>query len=454
MQRFLSIERTHRPARVLVLAAGLALAPLCPKGADAAPASTAPSAAFDRQVLRGLSLAGAQRLALERNWDLLAAVAGIDAATAQKMVAREFPNPTLSLATSKINVDDHPNSTAAGNGAWNRGYDTIVAINQLFEIGGKRHSRQSSAQAGLENARALFHDARRTLDLAVAKAYVAAALAEENARVLEHSAASLRQEAKIAEVRLKAGELSSADQAQIEMNAERFELDAQTAAATAAQARVALEVWLGVPQPAADCVLADRLEVLAGSTELGNTNSVGEWRPDVVAAETAWRKAEADLRLQKAVRIPDPTVQAQYEHEPPDAPNSVGVGVSFPVPLWNRNRGNILAAEAAREQARLAYEKAKAQAVADIATGILAYQDTLQRWTRYRSSIRSKSDQVRQTKAYAYEKGGASLLDMLVAERDDNDVRLAANQAAGDTATAIATLQAATAEIQPSRQKK
>ena len=416
------------------------------------PTGVAAAVAPDR--LKHLTLADAQRMALERSWDLLAAAAGVNAATAQKIISHEFPNPTLSLYSSLINVDNLPNSTTAGNGIWDRSYDTIVAVNQLLEIGGKRRRRQESAQAGFESAKAQFLDAKRTLDLGVARAYIAAAQAEESVRVLMQSAGTLRQEAALAQVRFKAGEISDSDKSQIEIGAERFELDARAAEAAAAQARVALEVLLGVPRPNADCVLAQPLESLADSTELGNTNSAGTWRPDVVAAETAWRKTEADLRLQRAYRIPDPTVLAQYEHEPPDAMNSVGFGVSFPVPLWNRNRGNILAAQAARDQARLAFDKAQAQAVAEIATAILAYDDALRRWTQYRRSIRPKSEQVRKTKAYAYEKGGTSLLDMLVAERDDNDVRLAANQSAGDTALAIAALRAATMEIQPLQVKK
>jgi cobalt-zinc-cadmium efflux system outer membrane protein len=421
----------------------------------AQPATNLPAgAAVERRGLEHLALADAQRMALERNWDLLAAAAGVDAATAQKIIAHEFPNPTLSLYSSLINVDGLPNSTTAGNGIWERSYDTIFGINQLLEVGGKRRHRQESAQAGFESAKAQFLDAKRTLDLGVAKAYIAAAQAEESVRVLMQSAGTLRQEAALAGVRFKAGEISSSDKSQIEISAERFELDARAAEAAAAQARVALEVLLGVRRPRADCVLADRLETLAGSTELGNTNSAGTWRPDVVAAETAWRKTEADLRLQRAYRIPDPTVLAQYEHQPPEAMNSAGFGVSFPLPLWNRNRGNIRSAQAAREQARLAFEKAQAEAVADIATAILAYDDAFRRWTQYRQSIRPKSEQVRKTKAYAYQRGGTSLLDMLVAERDDNDVRLAATQSAGDTALAIATLRAATMEIQPSQVKK
>jgi len=174
----------------------------------------------------------------------------------------------------------------------------------------------------------------------------------------------------------------------------------------------------------------------------------------VVATEAALRKSAAELRLQRANRIPDPTILAQYEHEPPDAPNSIGVGVSFPIPLWNRNRGNILAAEAAREQARLSFEKTKAQAVAEIATAALAFQDAQARWQSYRTSIRPKSEEIRKTIAYAYQKGGASLLDLLSTQRNDNDVRLAAAQAQSDVIIATAALNAATMEIQPSQLKK
>ncbi len=419
------------------------------------PATNPPAGAvFGNGALKHLSLVQAKQIALERNWDLLAAAAGVDAATAQKIVTHEFPNPTLSVSTTLINVDNHPSSTPAGNGFWDRSYDTIFAINQLFDIGGKRRNRQVSAQAGFEAARAQFLDAKRTLDLAVAKAYIAAAQGQENAGVLKDSASTLRQEATLAAARLKAGELSEADKHQIEIGAERVELDARAAEAVAAQARVALEVLLGAPHPNADCVLSERLETLVAAAVPPPRKSMGTWRPDVVAAEAAVRKTEADVRLQKAYRIPDPTMLAQYEHMPPDNPNSVGFGVSFPLPLWNRNRGNILAAEAAQEQARLAFAKVQAQAAADIATARLAYDDAARRWENYRDSIRPKSEQVRKIKAYAYQKGGASLLDMLVAQRDDNEVRLAALQAASDTATAIAALKAATEEIQPSEAKK
>src|SRR3974377_1273539 len=61
------------------------------------------------------SLAEVKRTAFQRNWDLLAAKSDVDAATAQRIVSKECPNPTVGLTTAKISIDDHPSSTASGN---------------------------------------------------------------------------------------------------------------------------------------------------------------------------------------------------------------------------------------------------------------------------------------------------------------------------------------------------
>ena len=391
-----------------------------------------------------LSVADARRIALERNWDLLAAKSDVDLATAQRFVARELPNPTFSFSTTKINSDGRPNHTAAGNGLWDRSYDTVAALNQLIEIGGKRRARLDSTRAGLRGAGARFADARRLLEAGVTQVYVAVLLADEKQRTLAESAASLRKEANIAAIRQRAGDISMADQSQIEIAADRLELDAAAAATDARNARLNLEVLLGERQPRGMFQPSDTLMALAGPRDdESNAPSADFNRPDIAAAEAARAKAEADLRLQQAMRIPDPTFLVQYEHQPADQPNTVGIGVSFPLPLWNFNRGNISAARASLAQASTAVEKIRAQAVADTANARNVYATAVARWQRYRDELLPKSRQVRAAVAFAYEKGGASLLDLLSAERNDNDVRLANAQAAADTANALATLRAA-----------
>src|ERR1051326_8518592 len=386
-----------------------------------------------------LTLANAKQISFQRNWDLLASRSDVDIATAQRIVAREYPNPTLSYSTTKVSVDNH----TTGSDYWSHNYDTIAAINQLFEIGGKRSSRKASAAAGFKAAEARLQDARRVLDLAVTKAYVGALLAQTNVQILKQTAESLRKEAQIADTRMKAGDISRAEKSQIEITADRLELDARSAETSAHTAKISVEVLLGAPQPAGDLTPGDSLESLALPPFLARERSLGALRPDLLAAEATRQKAEADLRLQKALRIPDPTFLVQYEHEPPDQPNTIGLGFSFPLPLWNRNRGGIQAASAALNQAAVQVDKVKALIAAEIATADLAYTDASARWRHQRDLIQPKSAEIRQTIAFAYEKGGASLLDLLLAERNDNEIRLATAQAAADTANAAAALKAA-----------
>ncbi len=406
-------------------------------------------------TLSRLSLADAERLAFERNWDLLAARCGVDLATAERMVAHEFPNPTATLSTSKIGT--HEAATTLGNDLWERSYDGVAAVNQLVEIAGKRSSRKASAEAGVLSAEARLADARRLLDAGVAHAYLAALLAETNVAILNQSAGSLRKEADIAEARLHAGDISEADKSQIEIAAAQLELQARTAESTATAARIALEVVLGMTNPRGIWAPGDSLDSLAVVSAPAGGLQPGALRSDLAAAEADLKKAHADLRLQQALRVPDPTVSLGVEHEPPGggpAMDTFNLGLSFPLPLWNQNRGNIDAARATEEQFRITMGKVQAQVAADIASAEDAYNEARARWLRYRNELAPRSAKVRETVAFAYEKGGASLVDLLQAERTDNDVRLATVQAMSDTAGARADLEAARAVLTPEGLKR
>jgi cobalt-zinc-cadmium efflux system outer membrane protein len=396
-------------------------------------------------VAETLTLADAKTAAFQHNWDLLAAKSGIDAAQAQLIVAKEFPNPTANVGVTKIGFYDA--STTEGNGLWHRSYDTVAAVSQLIEIAGKRHDRQAAGRAGILGARARFHDAKRTLDQGVTKAYVAALLAGENMSALRESAGLLNHEAEIGQARLKAGDLSDSDFKQIQVNAGQFELQADAAAAAALQARIQVEILLGVRQPKGQWTPGDKLEQLAAVTPMPAQPPEGALRPDVLAAQADLRGGEFNLKLQKALRIPDPTFTIQYEHEPqppgPPADNTVGLGVSFPLPLWNLNRGNISAAQASVAQYQDALGKAAAQASADAATAQSEYDEAAARLRRYQTTILDQSAKVRASVSFAFEKGAATLVDFLEAQRTDNTVRLAAAQAMSDTAGAAADVIAA-----------
>lgn len=391
---------------------------------------------------RPLSLADAQHLALVRNSDLRIAQAQVAAALGQLKSVREFPNPTLGLSTADLNTDGKTNATPLGNSLLNRSYDSIASLSQLFLIA-KRGVMRDAADAGVHVAEFQRDDERRLLLQSVTLAYLAALDAREQVRVLQASAAALRREAEIAAIRLHAGDVSASDQAQIEIAAEQDELNAEAQEATAKTAVVTLEILLGDPQPAGLTPLTDTLGQLqeAAGPDLENL-PMGK-RPDIAAAEQAVSQAESQLTLQKRQRVPDVTVSVQYERQPPDAPNTVGIGLSLPLPLWNRNAGGILSAQAARNQAEEQLDKVRIQAAADVTSARVAYHEAAARMRRYLDSLLPKSASVVRSVSYAYQKGGASLVDLLEAERNDNLVRVGAAQAQADAASAAVNLRTA-----------
>ncbi|HXA45012.1 MAG TPA: TolC family protein, partial [Candidatus Angelobacter sp.] len=251
-------------------------------------------------------------------------------------------------------------------------------------------------------------------------------------------------------------DLSEADMKTIEINAEQFDLQARQAVATALQARITVEILLGVTKPQGEWAPGDSLENLSAASETTSASELlaNDQRPDVVAAESDLRAAEANLKLQKAGRIPDPTFSVGVEHEPPGGgpdENTFNIGVSFPLPIWNLNGGNIKAARAAVEQSRIALEQLRAQAAADYATARSEYAEASARCQMYRDQTVPKSAKVRETIEFKYQKGAATLIDLLNAEQTDNTVRLALDQAMNDTAAAAADLKAASATLSESQ---
>jgi cobalt-zinc-cadmium efflux system outer membrane protein len=399
-----------------------------------------PAAAADAPA--ALTLAQARRLALERNADFRVARAQVDAALAQLRVAREFPNPTLGLSTAKISTDGTPEGTALGNSLLNRSYDSIASLSQLFVVG-KRGLERDAAKAGVSAAEYLRDDARRLLLQSVTQAYAAAVAASRQADVLADSAAKLRSEADIAAHRLTAGDLSASDKAQLEIAADQDELGADSARAAAKAAVVALETLLGEPSPAGTTPLSDTLEAWMRSIPPGLEDAPVGARPDIAAAESAVTQADANVRLQERQKIPDVTASILYERNPPAQPDTVGVGLSLPLPLWDRFTGEVLAAKAARDQTQAQLDKVRIQAAADVTSARVSFHEAHQRALRYETSLIPKSEQVAKSVAYAFGKGGASVIDLLEAERNDNAIRVAAVQSQADAASAAVALEAA-----------
>ena len=398
---------------------------------------------------RILSFKEARAIALKQSLDLASARAQVLSALAEVRRARTWSNPVLAASTAHIATDGSGNNAGKGNRFFERSYDSIFSLSQLIETGGKRGLRRSSANEGVKSARALLEDVRRQLLEAVERAYIAAVEARQEALAIAESARSLREEAKIAQQRLISGDISESDKSQLEIAAAQRELDAAAADATAQSETITLQILLAEGHPEGNVRLSESLADLTPKADSAQSLPGSGVRPDLASAEADLKKADLDLRVQQRERIPDVTLGVQYERSPPDLDNTVGVSMSVPLPIFDRNAGGIESARAARGQAEAHLEKARNQAAADIASARVASREARMRAERYEHELAPKSAEVLKTIEFSYRRGGRSLLELLAAERDDRDIRVATLRAEADYAESTVSLLSALNRLTP-----
>jgi cobalt-zinc-cadmium efflux system outer membrane protein len=391
---------------------------------------------------RDLTLADAERLLGERNREIAAARRAVESAGAQREIAAARPNPTLSLNSSSIS-----SNPGTGPGPLNqKRIDTVLRIDQPFERGNKRELRMDAAE-GLE--RAAQGDAQDTLRTQLAQlrsAYYDLKQAEEKLGILGETAQLFGRTFEAARLREKAGDLAPADVAKVQVDYERAQNDARAAQADFARARIALAYLIGEEAGAAELRAADPWPPRStpDAAEVQRVvEEAAEARPDVAAARARVAAAEKLRDLARSQQTRDITIGAQYERFPSNIPSdSIGIGISFPLFTGYDFSGDIRRAEVDRYAALDALARARAVAGNDIRRAASDLAAAAERLERYDASLLGAAQRTAQAAEFAFQRGAASVLEVLDARRTLRAVQLEALAARGDHARALAAWRA------------
>lgn len=396
-------------------AVALSLVVYCGVSWGGEPAS--PVSAPANPALR-LSLEDAQALFLRKNLDLIITKYGIDTARGQEITAKLFPNPVLSVGTVGAATQGR---TLARSG------QVYPQVQQLFEMAGKRGYRIESAAFGTKGAEAAFEDALRQLSFTLKENYFRVqvgqrrlALAEENrdrfARILE-----------VNSLRFKKGFISEVDLIRIRLQVVDFQSQVISSLQETESARTDLRLLLQVPA-ATKLELTTDLEYRRVEPDLSSLQRVAlDARPDIRMKRLARSQRSADLKLAQAYRYPDVTVGAGYAvqgPQGPDNPQQLGLSLGVPLPLFNRNQGGIAQSEVGVQVAEAELQKTLLEVENQVD---IAYRTLLQSRTLVEAYQRGVLDDARQTFTIverAYERGGATILELLDAARTARAIQL------------------------------
>jgi cobalt-zinc-cadmium efflux system outer membrane protein len=341
-----------------------------------------PPAALPGPHGKPYTLADLQQLAAVNSPTLRQAASDVEAAKGNLVQARTYQNPTIAYNPTANN--NNSNTGARG------GY-----IDQHLTMWGKRPLAVAAAQKDVDNALLALKRARSDLATNVRNAYYNLVVAQETVRVTRALARFTDEVYRLYTGYLQGGFAASYEPAALRSQAYATRLAYQQAITTYEMAWKQLVATLGLCQlPLTE--VAGRVDRLIPYYDYDAVLAhVLNHHTDVLTARNAVEKARYNLKLAQITPYPDMDVNAGYWKELTLAPYSsyYGVVLSFPVPIWDQNKGNIMNAQAALIRAIEELHRVENYWTNTIAAAYANYQRNLNALEDYRRYI--LPDQVR-----------------------------------------------------------
>ena len=371
---------------------------------------------------------------------LLADKLNIDESKAEEITAFLRPNPTFSLTADGTQI-------APNKGVWQPFAGTFESpsLSYLHERRHKRELRLESAQKATRIAEFTHSDTERTLLYNLRGAFVSILQAKAVLQLAKDNLAYYDHVLQISQDRFHAGDIAQVDLDRLELQRSQYESDEQTAEVNLRTAKIQLLTLLNDRDPVEQFDVAgpfDFNEQLLPHDEVRKIAM--DTRPDLKAAIEAVDKAQTDHKLAVANGSTDPTFSAWYTHNSstnnPFAINTVGVSVSVPLRIFDRNQGEKLRTQLDIARNEKLRDAAEASVLSDVDSSYATIQSNVILLRSYKDKYLQQSLRVRDTITFSYQNGGASLLDFLNAESDYRSVQLNYVNLVGSYLTAASQL--------------
>lgn len=318
-----------------------------PAVGERAPQSAAAAAA------EPLSLAKAIELALEGNPEVAAAKRQWEATEGQVLQGRSRPNPELAYS-----LEDTRSKTRTQS--WQ--------LNLPVELGGKRAARTKAAEKTREQAQAQLAELQATVRANVAAAYFDVLTAQERLVLARDSAALAKSSTDTVSKRVAAGKVSPVEESKARVAEAGVRVELAQAASEQRNALSRLFALLGrIDAPYT--VLEGKAENLPSVPSLADLQPLISSAPGVVLARIEVDRRKALTALEQSKRVPDVTVSVGMQRSNETQRNVLLFGVSVPLPIFDRNQGNLLEALKLEDKARDELQAASVRLHSEVAQG-------------------------------------------------------------------------------------
>jgi cobalt-zinc-cadmium efflux system outer membrane protein len=374
------------------------------------------------------------------NPTLLADKLTIDESRAQEITAFLRPNPTFSLTVDGTQI-------APDRGVWRPFAGTFESpsLSYLHERQHKRELRLESAKKGTLIAEWSHADLRRTMLSTLREAFLSALQGKAVLQLAKDNLTYYDRVLDISRTRFNAGDIAQIDLDRLELQRTQYESDLQSAEESLETAKIQLLTLLNDRTPVEQFDVTGPYDFNDQLMPRDEFRKIAlDERPDLKAAAEAVNKAQTDHKLAIADGSTDPTLSAWYTHNSsnnnPFGINTVGVSVSIPLRIFDRNQGEKLRTQIDIDRNQKLLDASQAQVLSDVDSAYATVNSDLILLQPYKTKYLQQAVRVRDTITFSYQHGGASLLDFLSAQAEYRGVELNYLNLVGSYLTAASQL--------------
>ena len=379
------------------------------------------------------------------NPELKADSDSVDEMKAAEVTAFLRPNPQVGLSSDGIQVAPHTTPGLGTHWLPLTGAQLVPSISYLHEREHKRELRLQSAKEGTQIAGSQHADLERNLLFVLRTSFVQTLQAKA---VLELATADLAYYDKIIEIsraRFKAGDIPHIDLVRIELLRAQYEVELQSAIVDLRTAKIQLQQLLNDRAPVEQFDVMGPFDFSDEIKPLEDFRQIAlDQRPDLRAALESVQQAQTNHKLAVANGSADPTFSTWYSYNPafnnPFGRYTVGASVNVPLRVFDRNQGEKQRTQIDIDRNQRLTDAAQAQVFSDVDSAYAQIVSGIALLKPYKAQYKGQALDVRDTVTYAYEHGGASLMDFLNAQSEYRAVQLAYVQLVGSYLTAAGQL--------------
>lgn len=347
------------------------------------------------------------------NPTLMAGQINIDESKAEEITAFLRPNPNFTISTDQI----QPIPSGGPYRPFTYAFPAVI-FDYLHERQHKRELRLQSQKDATAIAVSQQADQERNLLFNLRAAFVQTLQAKAQLALSIENRDYFDKEYAISQDRYQAGDMAQMDLQRIHLQRVQYEQDYETSLVNLRTAKITMLMLLNARTPIDQFDVTGRFDFNDAIAPLERFHDLAlADRPDLRAAQQAVDKAETDHKLAVANGSTDPTFSVDFGRNPPITVY-FGVAVNIPLRIFDRNQGEKLRTEIDIRHAERLKDSTQAQVFSDVDSAYFTLLSVLNQLKPYKSTYLQEAADVRDKVSFAYQRGGAALVDFLDAQRD------------------------------------